>query len=83
MSRQQLDRVLKQIQAEVNARYPDSPIKLHSHLLRHTSLKRTCEKRGLPAAKRKAGHAENSKHIWRYVSPSDDEMQQAEEDDFS
>ena len=83
MSRQQLDRVLKQIQAEVNAKYPSEPISLHSHLLRHTSLKRTCEKRGLPAAKRKAGHAENSKHIWRYVSPSDDEMQQAEEDDFS
>ena len=37
----------------------------------------------LPAAKRKAGHAENSKHIWRYVSPSDDEMQQAEEEDFA
>ncbi|MEZ6104212.1 MAG: tyrosine-type recombinase/integrase [Pirellulaceae bacterium] len=47
MSRQQIDRFLKTVAAQANAKLPpDEQINLHAHMLRHTSTKRVYEKRG-------------------------------------
>ena len=73
----------------VNDREPPSPsadeqINLHAHLLRHTSLKETARKKGVEFAVKKAGHSDKSgaRHIWRYLQPSEQEMEEAEEDLF-
>ncbi len=57
MIRQQIDRFFRQLAAHANAKLPETEhIKLHAHMLRHTSVKKVHEERGELAAKRFSRH---------------------------
>jgi len=49
-----------------------------TRMLRHTSLRRMCEKHGIQYANQRAHHV-SDKHIWRYVQPTDEDFQSAVE----
>lgn len=79
---QNLAEALARIADQANARLPEGEqIHLHPHILRHTALRRMAERKGIRFAQQMAGHA-STKYIWRYVRPSEDEMEQALEDLF-
>jgi integrase/recombinase XerD len=53
-------------------------IEVSPHVLRHTALRKWTEKKGVQFAQKIAGHA-SERYIWRYVTPSESEMDQAAE----
>jgi integrase/recombinase XerD len=82
LERQHVDRLLKQLAAQANSRFPaDEQIKISPHVLRHTLLRKVTQKRGVEFAMEVAGHA-SSKYIWRYVRPSDEQKVRALENLF-
>ncbi len=79
---QNLAEALQRVAAQANARLADGEqIHLHPHVLRHTALRKMAEKKGIRFAQQMAGHA-STKYIWRYVRPSEDEMERAMEELF-
>ena len=78
MTRDNAYRVLKRMEAQANSRFPkEEHLTVSPHTLRHTLLRKLAEERGLHYAKKQSGH-KSDKYLYRYVTPTDDEM--AEED---
>ncbi len=76
---QDVDYLLKKIAAQANSRLsPDDHIQLSPHVLRHTSLRKWAETKGVRFAQKIAGHA-SERYIWRYVTPSESDMDEAAE----
>jgi integrase/recombinase XerD len=76
ISRQQIDRVMKDIAGQANAKLPqEEHIQLHAHKLRHTALKTLTDKNGgdLRKVLRVSGHT-GIKHLVRYVQATYDEV---------
>jgi integrase/recombinase XerD len=74
---QDVDYVLDSIAGQANARLAEkNHIELSPHVLRHTALRKWTEKKGVQFAQKIAGHA-SDRYIWRYVTPSEDEVQAA------
>lgn len=79
---QDVARAVERIADAANCHLPKKQhITLTPHVLRHTSLRKMAEKKGVRYAQRMAGHT-SPKYIWRYVQPSEDEMEDAIEDLF-
>jgi integrase/recombinase XerD len=82
LERQHVDRLLKQLAAQANARLPEEEkIRFSAHVLRHTFLRKVAQKYGVQFAMEAAGHT-STKYIFRYVKPSDAEKEKALEDLF-
>jgi integrase/recombinase XerD len=80
LAQQNVDSLLQAIANQANARLPkDDHISLSPHVLRHTALRKWTQKKGVQFAQKIAGHA-SDRYIWRYVTPSDAEVQQAADD---
>ncbi len=79
LAQQDVDYVLKRIASQANARLPEKDhIELSPDVLRHTALRKWTEKKGVQFAQKIAGHA-SERYIWRYVTPSESDMDQAAE----
>ena len=79
---QDIARALERIGSVANCHLKKKQhIELTPHVLRHTSLRQMAEKKGVRYAQKMAGHA-SPRYIWRYVQPSQDEMEEAIEDLF-
>ncbi len=79
LAQQDVDYVLRRIASQANARLPEKEhIELSPHVLRHTALRKWTEKKGVQFAQKIAGHA-SERYIWRYVTPSESDMDQAAE----
>ena len=79
LAQQDVDYLLKRIAAQANSRLPlKDHIKLSPHVLRHTSLRKWAATKGVRFAQRIAGHA-SERYIWRYVTPSEADMDDAAE----
>jgi len=77
LARQHVDRLLKTVAAQANARLPETErVGLSAHRLRHTFLRRITETHGVRFAMELAGHS-SANYIWRYVKPSEDEKKKA------
>lgn len=73
LSRQQLDRFLKKVAAQANAKLPaDEHIHLHAHKLRHTSTKKVYQKDG-PVEAKKFGRHRSFKQLERYATQTNEE----------
>ncbi len=71
--------MLRRIASQANARLPEKDhIEVSPHVLRHTALRKWTEKKGVQFAQKIAGHA-SERYIWRYVTPSESEMDEAAE----
>jgi len=82
LSRQDVDWLLRSLAAQANAqRGKDKQIRFSAHTLRHTFLRKVAAKHGVEFAMQAAGHA-STKYIWRYVKPSDEQIEAALEDLF-
>ena len=76
MSRQQIDRFLRQVAAHANAKLPaDQHIHLHAHMLRHTSTKKVYDSRGAVEAKHHGGHR-SFKQLERYATQTREEREE-------
>ena len=79
LAQQDVDYLLKKIAAQANAKLsPDDYIELSPHVLRHTALRKWAETKGVRYAQKIAGHA-SERYIWRYVTPSESDMDEAAE----
>ena len=77
LAQQDVDYLLQAIAKQAITRLSgEQQISLSPHVLRHTALRKWTEKTGVQFARKTAGHA-SDRNIWRYVTPSDDEVQQA------
>lgn len=77
LAQQDVDYLLNAIAAQANTRVrKDQKTSSSPYLLRHTALQKWTEKKGVRFAQKIAGHA-SDRYIWRYVTPSDEEVQQA------
>jgi len=77
LAQQDVDYLLTAIAKQANARLSDEQqISLSPHVLRHTALRKWTEKKGVQYAMKIAGHA-SERYIWRYITPSDTEQQEA------
>ena len=77
MLRKDAARYLKQIQGMANANVPEAErVNLHAHLMRHTALKQAEQKFGRAFAQKKSGNV-GTRHIERYVQPSDKDYEEA------
>ena len=75
LAQQNVDTLLQAIASQANARLSkDEHISLSPHVLRHTALRKWTQKKGVQFAQKIAGHA-SDRYIWRYVTPSDAEVQ--------
>ena len=75
MSRQQIDRFLRQVMAHANSKLPpDEQIKLHAHKLRHTSTKKVYQNHGPVEAKKHSGH-QSFKMLERYAGQTTEERE--------
>jgi integrase/recombinase XerD len=82
LQRQNVDDTLKALANQANAQLPEGQkIKLSAHILRHTLLRKAAEKHGVHYAMELAGHT-SSQYIWRYVKPTDEQKEQAQEELF-
>jgi integrase/recombinase XerD len=80
--RQDVDGLLKAIANQANATLDDGEkIQVSAHILRHTMLRKAAEKNGVQYAMELAGHT-SSNYIWRYIKPTDEQKEQAQEDLF-
>ncbi|MEM6704234.1 MAG: tyrosine-type recombinase/integrase [Acidobacteriota bacterium] len=74
MTRAMTYKVLKRFEAQANSRFsPEEHMTVSPHTLRHTLLRKLAETRGVHYAKKQSGHR-SDKYIWRYVTPTDDEL---------
>lgn len=79
LAQQDVDYLLRRIASQANARLPEKDrIEVSPHVLRHTALRKWTEKKGVQFAQKIAGHA-SERCIWRYVTPSESEMDEAAE----
>ena len=63
MLRQQIDRFLRSVANQANSKLPpEENIKLHTHMLRHTSTKRVYEKKGPVAATERFSSSNVTRH---------------------
>ena len=80
---QNVNDALKKIAAQANSTLPaKEQISVSPHVLRHTALRKWTEKKGVRFAQKIAGHA-TERYIWRYITPSDTEIQDAVDDLWS
>ena len=79
LAQQDVDYVLSRIAPQANARWPEKDrIEVSPHVLRHTALRKWTEDKGVHFAQKIAGHA-SERYFWRYVTPSESEMDEAAE----
>lgn len=77
LSRQNVDRMLKLVAAQANARLPEREhFELSAHKCRDTVLRRVTKEHGVEMAMELAGHT-SANYIWRYVRPSEEEKEKA------
>lgn len=77
LAQQDVDYVLQNIAGQANSRLNKKDyIQLSPHVLRHTALRKWAHAKGVQFAQKIAGHA-SERYIWWYVTPSDDEVQDA------
>ena len=80
LAQQDVDYVLGRIAAQANSTLPtEEQIRVSPHVLRHTALRKWTEKKGVRFAQKLAGHA-SERYIWRYVTPSESEVERAVDD---
>ena len=77
LAQQDVDYLLQAVAAQANSRLPTKEhIEVSPHVLRHTALRKWTEKKGVRFAQKIAGHA-SDRYIWRYVTPSESDVQEA------
>jgi integrase/recombinase XerD len=80
INQQIIDQVLRRIAAHANSKLPNQQqIEISPHLLRHTSLRRWAEKKGVRYARQISGQV-SDRYIWRYTQPSRQKTRDAVED---
>ena len=80
LAQQDVDYLLQAVAAQANSRLPAKEhIVVSPQVLRHTALRKWTEKKGVRFPQKIAGHA-SDRYIWRYVTPSENEVQQAVDD---
>ena len=80
INQQIIDQVLRRIAAHANSKLSnEQQIEISPHLLRHTSLRRWAEKKGVRYARQISGQV-SDRYIWRYTQPSRQETRDAVED---
>ena len=80
ISQQVVDQVVRRIAAHANSKLPaKQQIQLSPHVLRHTSLRRWAEKKGVRYARQISGQV-SDRYIWRYTQPSRDDIRDAAEE---
>lgn len=80
VSQQVIDQVVRRIAAHANSKLPaDEHIEVSPHVLRHTSLRKWAEKKGIRYARQISGQV-SDRYIWRYTQPSRSETRDAVED---
>ena len=80
LAQQDVDYILRSIAAQANSRLSASEhIQVSPHVLRHTALRKWANTKGIRFAQKIAGHS-SERYIWRYVTPSEDEVQDAVDD---
>lgn len=76
MSRQQIDRFLRQVAAHANSKLPpEEHIQLHTHMLRHTSTKKVYQSKG-PVEAKKFGRHRSFKQLERYATQTQEEHEE-------
>ena len=71
---------MQAIVRQANSSLPkEEEITLTPHMLRHTRLRQLTRAKGVEWAKKHSGQV-SDKYIWRYVNPSDDELEAAQEE---
>ena len=77
LAQQDVDYLLQAVAGQANSRLPAKKhIEVSPHVLRHTALRKWTEKKGVRFAQKIAGHA-SDRYIWRYVTPSESDDQEA------
>ena len=80
ISQQVIDQVVRRIAAHANSKLkPANQIEVSPHILRHTSLRRWADKKGVRYARMISGQV-SDRYIWRYTQPSRDEIRDAAEE---
>lgn len=76
LSRQQVDRFLRRVAAHANSKLPaEEHIRLHTHMLRHTSTKKVYQARG-PVEAKKFGRHRSFKQLERYATQTQEEHEE-------
>ena len=80
ISQQVVDQVVRRIAAHANSKLAaKNQIDVSPHVLRHTSLRRWADKKGVRYARTISGQV-SDRYIWRYTQPSRDDIRDAAED---
>lgn len=80
ISRQQIDRFLRRVASQANARLPRSEhVHLHAHALRHTSTKRVYQTKG-PLEAKQFGRHQSFKQLGRYAAQTAEEREKMIDD---
>ena len=80
MLRDQAFRIIKRMEEQANAHLPErEKFSVTPHSLRHTLLKKLADQKGLHVAMKQSGHR-SPKYIWRYVQPSDDALENGDDE---
>ena len=80
ISQQVVDQVVRRISAHANSKLSaKNQIDVSPHVLRHTSLRKWAEKKGVRYARMISGQV-SDRYIWRYTQPSRQEIRDAADD---
>ena len=75
LDRRQIYEIVKRMERQANAHLPRMQrLEATPHILRHTRLRRVAEERGVQVAQKLSGHR-SGRYIWRYVQPSDRDLE--------
>jgi len=68
------------MEEQANAHLPEGEkFSVTPHSLRHTLLKKLADQKGIHVAMKQSGHR-SPKYIWRYVQPSDDALENGDDE---
>jgi integrase/recombinase XerD len=77
LSRREAAQIMQRIAGQVNANRPAKEhIQVSPHVLRHTSLRKLAEQKGVHYAREASGH-QSDRYIWRYVKPDQQTLAEA------
>ena len=76
-NRREAYQILKRMEQQANTHLPEKEkIHVSPHVLRHTTLRKLANKKGVHYAKKLSGH-QTDRYIWRYVQPDEQDLADA------
>ena len=77
LDRRDAYQILKRMEQQANTHLPEKEkIHVSPHVLRHTTLRKLANKKGVHYAKKLSGH-QTDRYIWRYVQPDEQDLADA------